>query len=132
MPDILDSGLSFLAPGSSATSPELEILAARRAFSVAQAMLSGAPIGAVRSIDLGWYDTSVNRETGSFGLIDTDSGLDDLIGEIVSVTLNNRVVFVYVLQAASLPTPFGITRRSFAAICRLSAESVGVKVAAVQ
>lgn len=120
--------MSFVIP------TELEISVGRRAFPMAQDLFAGAPVGPPASVPCGWYGSSVNSESGSFALVRVGAGLDDLIGEIVSVTYAQRQVFVYVLQGAQLPDTFdlGLARRPFAAISRLTAAAILCGVAAVQ
>jgi hypothetical protein len=110
---------------------EIEILVGRRAFRAAQQLFAGAPLSTPQSLDVGWHDSSVNPETGSFAVVQTGAGLDDLIGEIVQVRYYSRQVFAYVLEDADVPTPISITRRLFLALYRLTVVSLPVKVAPV-
>lgn len=112
-------------------STEVEIMAARRSFTEAQRMLGGSPIAPAQTLTVGWHDSSVDPESGSFALVDVTAGLDDLIGEIVRVSYGQRVVFAYVLKAASLTVAFSLTRRTYAGLARLSIETIVGKVEVV-
>lgn len=131
MPEIVDVLLPAPIPPTTLT-PDPEILVGRRAFAAAQAIFAGAPLGLPALIDVGWHDSKVSVERGSFAVIGQNSGLDDLIGEIVSVTAADRTAFVYVLAAADVPVSLSLARRAFFAICRPTLESVLCKVVAVQ
>ena len=113
---------------------EPEITAGRRCFAVAQDLFSGSPVDVEVVLQVGWYDTSVHDELGSFACVPDDGTMDALIGEIVRVSYATREVFAYVLQAVALPdgTQFALTRRTFMAIATPSAEVVAAKVVAVQ
>jgi hypothetical protein len=108
-----------------AEASEPEVLDARRAFPVAQALLAGEPLDALPTeLAVGWHDTSVHPETGAFAVVGIDSGMDDWIGEVLRVNANGRACFVYVMGAADVPTPLSLARRAFASLSALSAESV--------
>lgn len=136
MPEIIDPTSAATPPKPPALSlggrAELEILAGRRCFAVAQELFSGSAIAPAQQLEVGWHDSSVNPETGSFAVVAPGAGLDDLIGEIVAVTLRKRQVFAYVLGWGDIPTPFSLTRRLFAALSVLTVENVTAAVAAVQ
>lgn len=129
MPEIVD--LLAPAPLGPTLTPGLEIPTARRAFSAAQPRLAGAPISPEQTLSIGWHDTSVNLETGSFAVVQLNAGLDDLIGEIVRVRFAGRSVFAYVLDSADVPVQLSLTRRLFAALNRLTLEELRGKVAPV-
>lgn len=130
MPEVLDP-TGFPQRPVARVGPEL--LAARRAFPKAQELLSGGPTGQPVPVEVGWYDTGVQAEVGSFGCVATDSGLDDLIGQIVRVRYDNRQVFVYVLALVTLPegVQLGLARRAFIGLARLSVETVAGDVVVV-
>lgn len=111
-----------------------EIQAGRRAFAVAQALLAGGPIGGSGSqqLTVGWHDSSVNAENGSFAVVAQNAGLDDLVGEIVSIDYFGRVIFAYVLTTADVPVQVSVTRRLFLALNRLTLTSLTAAVAPVQ
>lgn len=110
---------------------EVEVLAARRAFGVAQELLAGGPVQAAVSLSVGWHDSSVNPESGSFAVVQSNAGLDDLIGEVVLVTFYSRSVFAYVLEDDDVPTQLSLTRRCFLALNRLSIVSLQCNVVPV-
>lgn len=113
---------------------ELEIMAARRSFAMAQQLLAGGPISGLPSqkLTVGWHGSSVNSESGSFALIDQSSGLDDLIGEVVSIAYAGATIYAYVLTAADLPAQMTVTRRLYLAMNRLTIPSITCDVQAVQ
>jgi hypothetical protein len=102
-----------------------EVLDARRAFPKAQQLLASPPLRRLAgSIDVGWYGTEVHPETGSFALVRDGADLDDLIGEVVIVTVGMRSVYAYVIGARGIPTDVALARRAFLSIGRLSHESL--------
>lgn len=112
---------------------EPEVLHARRAFADAQGLLAGEPTAALPTrVQVGWYDTSVHPETGSFAVVAADSGLDDWIGEVLFVQANGRACFVYVMGGAEVPTPLALARRAFCALGALSTEELSSLVQVVQ
>lgn len=110
---------------------EVEILAGRRAFATAQALFAGGPVAPSQRLGVGWHGTSVNPETGSFAVVQRNAGLDDLIGEIVRITSNGRVVFAYVLDDADVPVQVSVTRRLFLVLNRLTIDALPADVVAV-
>lgn len=115
--------------GGAVGSGEIEITTGRRAFAKAQELFSGAPVGSSQRMSVGWHDTSVNAETGSFAVV--QAGFEDLVGEIVRVTSNRRQVFCYVLDTADVPVQLSVTRRVFLALNRLTIEALPADVVAV-
>lgn len=108
-----------------AEAAEQEILDARRAFATAQQLLAGGLDRRLPdTIAVGWYDTTVSPETGSFALVRRGGPYEDLIGDILRVSANDRSAFVYVLDAAGLPTDIAIARRAFLALARLATETL--------
>jgi hypothetical protein len=110
-----------------------EVTVGRRAFPMAQQLFMGQPTSTPAQMVVGWYDSSVHPESGSFALVQTGAGLDDLIGEIIGVTFNRRTVYAYVLQAATLPDAqmLALARRAYAGLYRLSLEQITAAVAPV-
>jgi hypothetical protein len=133
MPEILTPLLAPVTPTpAAAVVGEPEILWGRRAFYKAQALLGGGALGPAQPLMVGWYGSSLQSELGSFGCIGDQSGLDDLIGEIVLVSYQNRSVYAYILQSVTLPddgSQIALTLRTFLAICRPSAPAVQCSVA---
>lgn len=117
--------------GANAEETEMEIVTGRRSFIAAQALFSGGPVGKSQKLSVGWHDTSVNPETGSFAVVQATAGLDDLVGEIIRVTNNRREVFVYVLDTADVPVQVSLARRAFVALYRLTVEALPADVVVV-
>jgi hypothetical protein len=110
-----------------------EILDARRAFLDAQTLLAGEPLTQLPSeLAVGWHDTQVNPETGSFAVVGLESGLEDWVGEILLVTANARACFVYVVASADVPEPLSLARRAFASLGVLSLESLEALVQVIE
>lgn len=138
MPEVVDdptpadaSGLG-VSSGHTGTAGEMELNVGRRAFPLTQEKFYGLPVSAPQSLECGWHDTSVNPESGAFALVQQNAGLDDLIGEIVRVAYGSKMVYVYVLQAAAIPTQFSLYRRAWLGLGRLSLESLECEVAPVE
>lgn len=110
---------------------ETEILNARRAFPMAQALLSGVAVRRLpERVAVGWYGTETHPEAGAFAVVRDGFGLDELVGEVLQVTVAGRSVYVYVVGARGVPTDIALSRRAFFALGRLSRESLlaGVEV----
>lgn len=108
---------------------EQEILNGRRAFVTAQALLAGEPLQVIpKELVIGWHDTATSPETGAFALVSIDSGLTDLIGEVVLVSAQGRSCFAYVLGSADVPTPVSLARRAFASLAILATEELDALV----
>jgi hypothetical protein len=106
-----------------------EILVGRRAFTEAQHLLAGVPLLAVpMPLRVGWYDTSVDPERGSFAVVAEEGEHQGLIGEIISVEFQGRSVSAYVLGARSITSDIALQRRAFMAIASPSAGSVHAQV----
>jgi hypothetical protein len=116
------------------TQLEVEIMAGRRVFATAQALLSGGPIAGLASqrLSVGWHNSSVNSESGSFAVVAQNGGLDDLVGEIVSIKYSNAIIYAYVLTTADVPVQLSVTRRLFLAMNRLTLESITADVRPVE
>lgn len=109
-----------------------DLLAARRAFPVAQQLLAGEPLRELPgTIDVGWHDTETHSETGAFAIVSTGAGLDVLLGEILCVRVGEREAFVYVVAARASPTAISLSRRAFLHLGLLALESVSADVAVV-
>lgn len=113
---------------------EPEIQAGRRVFAVAQQLLAGGPVSGTpaQSLAVGWHDSSVNPEDGSFAVVGQNQGLDDLVGEIISVTYFGTTIYAYVLDIADVPVQISVTRRLFCALNRLTLTSLTAVVRPVQ
>jgi hypothetical protein len=99
---------------------ELEIMWGRRAFPRAQELLRGSPKGLVAgATPVGWYAENVHPEVGAFALVSYSAGLDDLVGDVLRVSVPGAEVFVYVLGVRGLPQPVCLARRAFMALTSL-------------
>lgn len=106
-----------------------KVLIARRCFSDAQSALQSAPVEAALpgTWEAGWYDTTLNPESGSFALVSPTSALAPLIGRVLRVASGQRFVFVYVIAAvAGMDWPLALQRRAFLALGLLSKPSLEV------
>lgn len=112
---------------------EREVLAGRRAFATAQALLFGAPLRRLPAeVEVGWYDSRTHPEEGSFALLRDGAELDDLLGEVILVTVGYRQAFAYVLGIRAIPTDIALARNAFAhGLGRLSHESLPATVEVV-
>jgi hypothetical protein len=114
------AGEALTTPG-----PTVTLLSARRAFPVAQQLLAGVPIlTPPLDVSVGWYDTALDPERGSFAVVAEGGEHEDLIGEVIAVTYRGRSVNAYVLGARGISTEFALQRRAFLAIAVPSTESV--------
>lgn len=112
---------------------EPEILTGRRAFAVTQQLFEGVPVRRLPAlVDVGWYGTETEPETGAFAVVRDGWGLDDLIGEVLKVTVGQRAVFVYVIGARGVPTDIALARRAFFAIGRLAHETLPALIEVVE
>jgi hypothetical protein len=112
--------------------PEPLILDGRQDFIDAQEAFAGVsvPLG---FFTVGWYGSTISDERGSFGVVDPEMGLADLVGDIVEVGYGTRRVRVYVIGSQpGLGTDLAITRRSYLAISLLAVEPLSVSVGVVQ
>lgn len=102
------------------------ILLGRRAFPEAQAQLAGIPIvQAVGAEDVGWYDTAIDPETGSFAVVsEADPSAADLIGETIRVEYGARFVYAYVIGARDVSTRVALARRAFLGLAPPSAGTI--------
>lgn len=120
--------------GLEGSQQEMEIMAGRRAFATAQQLLAGGPISGIppRQLAIGWHDSTVNPEQGSFAVVQQNAGLDDLVGEIVSIAYAGVIVYAYVLATADVPAQLSVCRRVFVALNRLTLVSIPATVRPVQ
>lgn len=111
---------------------EQEILDARRAFPKAQELLGGEVDRRLPgTIAVGWYDSRVSGENGAFAVVRLGGPYDDLIGEILRVSADDRTVFVYVLGRGAVPTDLALARRAFLDLGVLALESLDCTVETV-
>lgn len=112
--------------------PEPEVMIARRAFPQAQALMAGPPlIGTSQYVRTGWHDSSLHPLEGAFALIDPQSGLDDLIGEVLAVHYRTKTIYVYCYEFAGMVVPFSLYRRAFLALELLTAEEILTRIEVV-
>jgi hypothetical protein len=106
----------------------VELLTARRAFPEAQRVLAAErtlrrlPF----SVEVGWHDTRVHHEAGSFALVRRAAAVGVRPGEVVCVTaaLTHRSVFVYVVAHEAISTDLSLSRRAFLALGLLTHETL--------
>lgn len=111
---------------------EQELLDSRRAFATAQELLAGVPSRRLSGlVTVGWHSNDVHPETGSVAVVGLTSGLDELVGEIVLVTVDSRSVFAWVIGARDVPVDLSLARRPFEALSLLAAESLAAVVEVV-
>lgn len=111
--------------------PEPEVLIGRRAFAEAQALFDGERIAVVGRVAVGWHDTAVQPETGSFAVVRVGGPHTGLLGEVIRVTRGDRSVLAYVLGSAGVPTDISLARRAFFALGLLASESLDCSVEVV-
>lgn len=114
---------------------EEEILIARRAFPDSQRLLDGAILReAFTRLGVGWHATAVHPERGAFAVVQRGAGLEDLIGEVLRVSLPGspsaaqRSVVVYCVGSALVSSPLSLYRRAFLGLAVLSAEELTCRV----
>lgn len=107
---------------------DLEI--ARLPFGAAQTALETTPVVDTSVLArAGWHGTALDRERGSFAIVNRGGKLKQMVGKRVSVsTFSGKSVIAVVSGEASMEDDISLTRRSFMEIGPLALESVGVKV----
>lgn len=112
---------------------EEEIAAGRRAFPMAQQLLAGATSRRIPGfVEVCWHGSERSPESGAFGLVSIDGGLDDLVGDIVKVTgPTGAFVFVYVLGQRDVTCPLSVSRRAFLGLGLLAQQPLSCIVEAV-
>lgn len=124
----------FATSFEEATVPDVDdAQIARYPFSYAQSILGSIPPleGSGRVASATWHGTRMNRERGSFVLVQQDGEFSDLIGQRVRIsTFKGKAVYAYVLTEADLDeaNDLSLTRRLFLALAPLATESLGVRV----
>ena len=104
---------------------EPEVATARRSFLDAQAALD-APTRTTLAdlVTVGWHDTSVHPERGSFAVVARDGPLTDLIGELLRVSARGRSVIVYCMASADVPFDLSLARRAMVPLTTLARSSM--------
>lgn len=97
---------------------EPEIQDGSRAFPKTQELFVGVGVtpGLPNPNQVSWYGTNISPNVGAFALVREGDGLEDLVGEFLSITRaeNRAAVRVYVLgEYPELETPIAISRRAF-------------------
>ncbi len=76
------------------------------------------------TIQTGWYDQSVNSETGWFALCAEGSAFEEYVGSVLRVIYGESAIYVALLGAANLDTPLALARRAYAALAPLNVSSI--------
>lgn len=101
----------------------------QRAFPASQELFGTPPLaGTSRYAQTGWHDTATYPLEGAFALIDPESGLDDLIGEVLAVHYGTRTVYVYCYTMVGLPYPLSLYRRAFLGLTLLTRKTILTRV----
>lgn len=108
---------------------DTELMISRRAFPVAQALLSGPVLRLVaEAAEIGWHGSQTHPETGSVALVREDGPYVDLVGQIVRierpVPTEPREVFAYVFATAPILGDISLARRTFMGLGILANESI--------
>lgn len=104
---------------------EPEVASARRAFAEAQAALDSPARGlAATDLQVGWHDTSVHPERGSFAVVRREGPLTPLIGEVLRVTGREGFVIVYCMASGDVPYDLSLARRAMIRLGTLAREYV--------
>lgn len=109
---------------------EPRVLDALQGWIDAQVLLRGVPDVTTQPVQttVGWYDTGVDDREGAFCLIDNGGALEDLVGDVVQVTVEDVTIWVYCLGGAALDQPIALARTAFSKVAMLSEESVDALV----
>lgn len=113
---------------------EPEILDGSRAWLETQDAFRGHvdPSRKRHSVRCTWYDTTVSEYEGAFCVVQQDSDLEELIGELVRVSQAGKEIFLYCVGATpDIPFPFAITRRAMLGFAPLSHDSIEVMAQAL-
>lgn len=106
---------------------EPEVEAGRRAFATAQELLADVAVERLPNlVSVGWHDTSRHPERGSFAVVRSGAGYDDLFGDTLLLTEpeSGRQVYAYVLGSRDVPADISLSRRTFMALGRLASETL--------
>jgi hypothetical protein len=107
-----------------------EILIGRMSFPDAQATMDG--VG--EQFDpyfhtLGWRETTIGAQLGSFCVVNEESPLADLVGDYLRFRYGrDRSVMAYCVASGTIPYEIAVTRRVFAAVESISVPSIDVIV----
>lgn len=113
---------------------EEEILDGSRAWAKTQELFSGYgdPTRFFFQVDCGWYEAPLGEGyEGAFAVVRTDSDLEQLVGEVVKVSLGGiyeTAVYVYVVGSEDIDVDFACWRYARAQLADLSTDVVSVSV----
>ena len=118
--------MTHIARVTSPNEVEPEVLAGRRAWNKSQELLKGAATSQVpRFVQTDWYGTDISEERGAFCLVQSDSELVSLVGDILRVRFGENEAFVYCLgSSADLERELSLSRRAFSHLALLSTEFI--------
>lgn len=104
-----------------------EVHVGRRAFGEAQRQFAGPALSRLPGlVTVGWYDTDVEPESGSFCVVRTGGPYDneELVGEVLAFTYGQRpVVYAYCLGSREVAEDVALYRRAFLAVRNLAMET---------
>lgn len=111
---------------------EPEVFNAWRCFVDAQAWLltaTAGPVAVTTNVTIGWYDTDVDPNKGSFALVSATGAFADNVGDILRITTTDlRTCFVYVFGTAALQVDLALAFRSWVSLTLPSEDSLVVRV----
>lgn len=112
-----------------------EVHVGRRAFAAAQDEFRSVAISRLPGlVEVGWYDTDVEPEAGSFCVVRTGGPYDneELIGEVLAFTYGARpTVYAYCLGSREVADGIALHRRPFLALRGLAMETADCVVEVV-
>lgn len=112
---------------------EMEVQHARRAFAEAQALLRGVATRSLGEIAVGWHGAAAHPEVGAFAVVRDGGPFDDeLIGDVLRLTVAGREAFVYCVGGADVPTDLSLSRPAFLRLDWLTRESTRAIVEVVR
>jgi hypothetical protein len=108
---------------------DIDLMQSRRAFPVAQQLLSGPVLRQeTESAVIGWHGSSTHPETGSVALVREDGAFVDLVGHIVRIDRQlsgaTRSVYAYVVATGPIADDLSLTRRAFLGLGILANETL--------
>lgn len=112
---------------------DIDLMHSRRAFPVAQTLLSGPVLRVAASeATIGWHNTEVSPETGSVALVREDGPFVELVGEIVKIErrvgVHDRIVYAYVFATGPIIDDMSLARRAFMGLGILANANVGASI----
>lgn len=112
---------------------DLKLMRARRAFPVAQELLSGPTLRlAATAAQIGWHGSDTHPETGSVALVSESGEYADLVGHLIRVERHlageERFVYAYVIATGPVIDDFSLSRRTFLGLGILANEVLSCSV----